>query len=78
MLTSSMLSITASSIHSEESYMAVINQFHTEHSNANSQWTIIKNASKYSVTPIQAWQLLSGYIYPLLQEASFFATTCNY
>lgn len=37
MLTSSMLSITASSIHSEESYMAVINQFHTEHSNANSQ-----------------------------------------
>ena len=56
---------------SKQNFITIIENFHSMHTNANSQWIIIKNMLKCSKLPIQTWCSLSGYIYLQVDKASF-------
>ena len=57
---------------SKQNFITTIENFHSMHTSANSQWIIIKNMLKCSKLPIQTWCSLSGYIYLQVDKASFF------
>ena len=57
---------------SKQNFITTIENFHSMHTSANSQWIIIKNMLKCSKLPIQTWCSLSGYIYLQVDKTSFF------